>query len=194
MGDLRQRRRGDKRVGELKNPVAQRLKLAGAARIGGEEPFVPAPGIVSDVRGGGLVHQEADEILPGGRLLFDIVNQQMAEALAEIVGEHLMMHQLRVENAHGEGQVEQAVLAAAAAEGAGGFRGVGEVHQPFRLAAPGGALAVDCLVQAEAVQGGAVERVQQLADDLLRAQAQVGERPSASIGVMIRHICSCARS
>jgi len=92
--------------------------------VGGQEALVAAAGVAGHGRRLRLAHQADDEVLPGGRLLLQVIDQQVAVALAEVAVEFGMLDKLGVEDLDGQRQVEEAIGQAAAAEGARGRAGI----------------------------------------------------------------------
>ena len=122
-----------------------------------------------------MTHQVGHKVLGGEGVFFDVVYNDVLIPFTEVVAEVGGLHQMRVKHLNGEGEIQQAVRQTKFPKAAGGF---GRVRQQFELIGfmlPHARLPCYGFLQGETVEGGAVEDVNKLADDALRAQAQVGE-------------------
>ena len=134
--------RGDEAVAEVEDVGEAPAHALRAVGVGGQEALIAAAGIDGHGRGLRLAHQPGDEVLPGRGLLLQIIDDEVAVALAEVAVEFGVAHQLGIEKLNRQRQVEQAIGQAAAAEGAGGRGRVVQVEATLRLARPGARLSL----------------------------------------------------
>ena len=139
-------------------------------RIRRQKPLVAATGIICQRRCFRHIHQMGDKILPGRGLLLHVVNNQVAKPFAKIFLEFRVAHKLGIKHLHHQRQIEQAVFQAGSAKTAGGFGSLGQMANVLGVACPRRLLPRNRFVQRQPIERGAVEGVEQLADDLLGAQ------------------------